>query len=508
MELRDVPARQLDGWVASTLQPSTAFTLAVKNTVRQICDFLKEQCFEDGSFEDKIRVFKTVKGGSAGKGTALRNNSDADVVLFLSYFTSYLDQRQEHPKIRLLIEKRLLECMQSLSFSVSISPPHYKGRSLSLTLFSNTESIDVDILPTYDALGQVTEDGPPDPQVYVELLKAHSSPGEFSTCFTELQKKFVKRCPAKLKDLLRLVKHWYKQMLKPQYPRADLPPKYALELLTIYAWEQGTGSKEAFSLAEGFCTVLKLLCRYRDICVYWEKYYSLQHEQIGTHLKQLLRKPRPIILDPADPTGILGQNRQWDLVAEEAARCCASLPCLTGVNPWNVQPAKPVTVEVKGLQGARLHTTVSPSTTIWQMKEMIEREWRISRYQQRLSQQPAGTPLILQDNNSLASYGIYYDTTLVLLQTQPRQMDIFVKDIKNQTMTYTVQPTDTVLQLKTKINTRQGIPVQQQRLTYDSKNLENHHTLEHYNVQPKSTIFLLLQLRGGVGPQHPCCQPS
>lgn len=220
-------------------------------------------------------------------------------------------------------------------------------------------------------------------------------------------------------------------------------------------------------------------------------------------------------------------------MAEEAARCCASLPCLTGVNPWNVQvglltptgpaapspaaaahpqsllqPAKPVTVEVKGLQGARLHTTVSPSTTIWQMKEMIEREWRISRYQQRLSQQPAGTPLILQDNNSLASYGIYYDTTLVLLQTQPRQMDIFVKDIKNQTMTYTVQPTDTVLQLKTKINTRQGIPVQQQRLTYDSKNLENHHTLEHYNVQPKSTIFLLLQLRGGVGPQHPCCQPS
>uniref|UniRef100_A0A8B9D3H7 2'-5'-oligoadenylate synthetase like n=1 Tax=Anser cygnoides TaxID=8845 RepID=A0A8B9D3H7_ANSCY len=461
MELRDVPAKQLDGWVASTLQPSTAFTLAVKNTVRQ------------------IRVFKTVKGGSAGKGTALRKNSDADVVLFLSYFTSYLDQRQEHPKIRDLIEKRLLECMQSLSFTVRISPPRYKGRSLSLTLFSNTESIDVDILPTYDALGQVTEDGPPDPQVYVELLKAHSSPGEFSTCFTELQKKFVKRCPAKLKDLLRLVKHWYKQMLKPQYPRADLPPKYALELLTIYAWEQGTGSKEAFSLAEGFCTVLKLLCRYRDICVYWEKYYSLQHEQIGTHLKQLLRKPRPIILDPADPTGILGQDRQWDLVAEEAARCCASLPCLTGVNPWNVQ-----------------------------MKEMIEREWRISRYQQRLSQQPAGTPLILQDNDSLASYGIYYDTTLVLLQTQPRQMDIFVKDIKNQTMTYTVQPTDTVLQLKTKINTRQGIPVQQQRLTYDSKNLENHHTLEHYNVQPKSTIFLLLQLRGGVGPQHPCCQPS
>ncbi|XP_035168228.1 2'-5'-oligoadenylate synthase-like protein 2, partial [Oxyura jamaicensis] len=448
------------------------------------------------------------QGGSAGKGTALRNNSDADVVLFLSRFSSYVEQRQEHPSILKFIEKRLHECRQRLSFTVSISPPRYKGRSLSLTLFSNTESIEVDILPTYDALGQVTQDGPPDPQVYVQLLDACSSPGEFSTCFTELQKKFVRRCPAKLKDLVRLVKHWYKKMLKPQYPGADLPPKYALELLTIYAWEQGTGSEDAFNMAEGFCTVLKLLCQYKDICVYWEKYYSLQHGQIGTRLKQLLQMPRPVILDPADPTGILGQGKQWDLVAKEAAWSCSSLPSLINTRPWNVQPAKPVTLEVKELQGARLHITVSPSTTIWQLKEEIERKWGISRYQQRLSQQPAGASLILQDNNSLASYGIYYDTTLLLLHTQPQQMEIFVKDIKNQTMTYTVKPTDTVLHLKTEINTRQGIPVKQQRLTYDSRNLEDHHRLEHYNVQPKSTIFLLLQLRGGVGPQHTGCQPS
>ncbi|NWZ32700.1 OASL2 protein, partial [Asarcornis scutulata] len=546
--LWDVSTAELDGWVAATLQPSTDFTVAVKNTVRQICDFFKEQCFED-----EIRVFKTVKGGSAGKGTALRNNSDADVVIFLSCFSNYLQQRQEHPRILQFIENRLRECRQRLSFTVSISPPRYKGRSLSLTLFSDSESIEVDILPTYDALGrgpgwdgmgqaggtvrdggqgpflptgQVMQDGPPDPQVYVDLLNVNSRPGEFSTCFTELQKKFVKRCPAKLKNLLRLVKHWYKQMLKPQYPNADLPPKYALELLTIYAWEQGANSNEAFNLAEGFRTVLKLLCQYRDVCIYWERYYSLQHQRIGTHLKQLLRMPCPIILDPADPTGILGQGKQWDLVAAEAARCCASMPCLTRIQPWNVQvglpappptprppnptaaahtrsllqPAKPVTLEVRGLRGDRLRITVSPSTTILQLKEEIRRNWGISPYQQRLSQQPAGTPLILHDDNSLASYGIYYDTTLALLHTEPQEMDILVKDIKGQTMTYSVRPTDTVLVLKKKINSRQGIPVEQQCLTYDSRNLEDHHKLEHYNVQPKSTIYLHLRLRGGAGP--------
>lgn len=74
--------------------------------------------------------------------------------------------------------------------------------------------------------GQVMQDGPPDPQVYVDLLDVNSNPGEFSTCFTELQKKFVKRCPAKLKNLLRLVKHWYKQVrgcLAPLCPHSPHP---------------------------------------------------------------------------------------------------------------------------------------------------------------------------------------------------------------------------------------------------------------------------------------------
>lgn len=45
-------------------------------------------------------------------------------------------------------------------------------------------------------------------------------------------------------------------------------------------------------MAEGFRTVLELLCRYQDICIYWETYYSLQHSQIGAHVKGLLRSRR------------------------------------------------------------------------------------------------------------------------------------------------------------------------------------------------------------------------
>ncbi|NXF29881.1 OASL2 protein, partial [Nyctibius bracteatus] len=397
--LGTVAANELDRWITETLQPSTAFCGQVKRTVREICDFLKKDCFEGN-----IRVLKTVKGGSAGKGTALQNNSDADVVLFLSCFSSYQDQKQERSNIQDLIERRLHTCRQSLTFTVTISKPRRKGqRSVSLTLSSKetSESTEVDILPAYDALGQVSWDTPPDVRkfegMYVGLLNAKGGRGEFSPCFTKLQKKFVKRCPTKLKNLLRLVKHWYKERVKPRHPATVLPPKYALELLTIYAWEEGTGSCTSFDMAEGFHTVLELLCRHQEICIYWETYYSLQHNQIGAHVKDLLHKSqRPIILDPADPTGILGQGKKWDLVAVEAARS-RSLLCVKTVRPWNVQLARPVTIEVKQLVGTSLIRTVSPDTTVWQLKEEIERAWSIPWYTQRLAlQEPGRNSIVLQ----------------------------------------------------------------------------------------------------------------
>lgn len=38
--------------------------------------------------------------------------------------------------------------------------------------------------------------------------------------------------------------------------------------------------------------MLELLRQHREICIYWEEYYSLQHSQIGAHVKKLLRSPR------------------------------------------------------------------------------------------------------------------------------------------------------------------------------------------------------------------------
>lgn len=52
----------------------------------------------------------------------------------------------------------------------------------------------------------------PNPLIYTILIWECTSlgkDGEFSTCFTELQRNFLKQRPTKLKSLIRLVKHWY-----------------------------------------------------------------------------------------------------------------------------------------------------------------------------------------------------------------------------------------------------------------------------------------------------------
>nr|XP_035943212.1 2'-5'-oligoadenylate synthase-like protein 2 [Halichoerus grypus] len=156
----------------------------------------------------------------------------------------------------------------------------------------NSEAIGVDVLPAYDALRHFCPDSKPSPEIYEDLITSGGTPGEFSPSFTELQRHFVKSRPVKLKDLLRLVKHWYLQYLKPKYRNTALPPKYALELLTIYAWEMGTDKSDNFNLGEGFRAVMELLIDYENICIYWTKYYDFQNKTVRIYLKQQLKECR------------------------------------------------------------------------------------------------------------------------------------------------------------------------------------------------------------------------
>ncbi|XP_038200628.1 2'-5'-oligoadenylate synthase 3 [Arvicola amphibius] len=338
--LHQTPAGDLDKFISEFLQPNRHFLDQVKKAVDTICSFLKENCFRNSP----IKVLKVVKGGSSAKGTALQGRSDADLVVFLSCFRQFSEQGSHRTEVISEIRAQLEACQQKQKFDVKFEISNRKNpRVLSFSLTSQTlldQSVDFDVLPAFDALGQLRSGSRPDPQVYKDLIQSYSNAGEFSTCFTELQRDFISTRPTKLKSLIWLVKHWYQQCNKMVQGKGSLPPQHGLELLTVYAWEQGSQNPQ-FNMAEGFRTVLELVGQYRQLCIYWTVNYNAKDKAIGDFLKLQLQKPRPIILDPADPTGNLGHNARWDLLAQEAAVCTSALCCMdkdgTPIKPWLVK---------------------------------------------------------------------------------------------------------------------------------------------------------------------------
>jgi hypothetical protein len=74
---------------------------------------------------------------------------------------------------------------------------------------------------------------------------------------------------------------------------------------------------------------------------------------------------------------------------------------------------------------------------------------------------------------------------------------IFIKTLSGKTLTIIVTADNTVEDLKAKIQSKEGIPIHDQRLIYADKQLQDDHLLTDYNITKDATLHLILRLRGG-----------
>ena len=154
-------------------------------------------------------------------------------------------------------------------------------------------------------------------------------------------------------------------------------------------------------------------------------------------------------------------------------------------------------VTITLLSGESHPLTVAPGTTVGSLKDLISQRSQLSPESQKLLYDQDGEKITLDNPlTSLSAYGVPPSANIFVLVKKPTTIQVFLKTMRGQTHTYTLQPGETVAGFKLKVAEREKLAEDQQRLIYEGKQLDvESRTLESYNVRKGSTIYQTTRLR-------------
>ncbi|XP_028412288.1 2'-5'-oligoadenylate synthase 3-like [Dendronephthya gigantea] len=285
-----VTAAELNNFIAYNLQPTEEFKKEMKTTVGEICEFLKKH----------MKADRVVKGGSQGKGTAVRGKCDIDLVVILNDVRDAKDLKTKLPSISEEIKTNL----KRYPAGFTIVPGSLTDSSF-LVKFSvegTHKNIDVDLLPTFKCKDFKS--------LYSKMKNDEENKEYYSVALAEKKVKFVRRQPANVKNLIRLVKYWKKEMVT---PGGKIPNSYLMELITIHLWKENKRPK-TFDTLKAFRGVMEALQDYQSLHVTWTMNSSDSEKKQG-----------PLVMDPANPMNNVCSGFDWEEISRAAKEVLKSL---------------------------------------------------------------------------------------------------------------------------------------------------------------------------------------
>lgn len=267
-------------FIKRVVRPDKEFLGEIGEVINTIVTGLQQQESEE------IVIKEIIKGGSLGKGTAIKGKSDIDMLVVIEdYDVDDLKRSIRKKGLLTKMEKMFKRAVkEGGAVCRFIKKTHYSVQFKLKASRYDEEWHDVDILPIAD-LDIDIDDTEEKNDIYREMENKKDFGRTFySGSLAKLQIDFVKHQSTKLKDVIRFLKYWKKTR------ELDII-SYGIELISIHVWENEDLPEEQ-SMEELIIAVLTELMHFREFAISWDENYD------STFCEPMTE---PYIRDPANP---------------------------------------------------------------------------------------------------------------------------------------------------------------------------------------------------------------